>query len=261
MGPLFRCAQRPRLRRMGPAFRCAQRPRLRRMGPAFQAGCGGFGLDEDVVSRGRPQRHAQLAMAHEARHAAVGEELERGQRERRRARGAEERQHRRQIGDGEEHDVGARGQACQLQRRFGDDAERAFGADEQLAQVAAGVVLLERAVELEHGAVHEHDLEAEHPVARQAVADDLHAARVGRDVAADVARALRGEVDRPGQARGRAVLVHRRRNRLSKVFRRPPGAGRLHRGRPTNGTDRHPRSDSSTHCRFQNSGRPAAMPT
>ena len=42
------------------------------------------------------------------------------------------------------------GQARELQRRLGDDAERALAADEELAEIEAGVVLLERAVELEH---------------------------------------------------------------------------------------------------------------
>src|SRR5262249_54528766 len=53
----------------------------------------------------------------------------------------------------------------------------------------------------------QHDLEPEHPVTGEAVADDLDAAGVGRDVAADLARALGREVDRPGEAVRRAVGV------------------------------------------------------
>ena len=47
----------------------------------------------------------------------------------------------------------------ELQHGRGDDAERAFGADEQVLEVVAGVVLLQLAEIVEHLAGRQHDLE------------------------------------------------------------------------------------------------------
>jgi hypothetical protein len=66
------------------------------------------------------------------------------------ARLFEQREHALQIGHREEEHVDLLGQPRELQRRLGDDPENALAADEELPQVDAGVVLLERAVELEH---------------------------------------------------------------------------------------------------------------
>ena len=52
------------------------------------------------------------------------------------------------------------GRGPELQHRLGDDAERAFGAHEQVLQVVAGVVLLERAQPVPDVAVGQHDFEA-----------------------------------------------------------------------------------------------------
>ena len=78
----------------------------------------------------------------------------------------------------------------------GDDAERAFRADEQIAQVVARVVLAQRLETFEHAAVGQHDFESEHEVAHHAVAQDRGAAGVGRQVAAELARAFRAEAHR-----------------------------------------------------------------
>ena len=78
----------------------------------------------------------------------------------------------------------------QFARRRGDDAERAFGADEQLLQVVAGVVLAQRLKPSSTRAVGQHDLEAEHQVAHHAVAQHCGAARVGREIAAELAANL-----------------------------------------------------------------------
>ena len=88
------------------------------------------------------------------------------------------------------------GRRPQLQHRLGDDAERAFGAHEQVLEVVAGIVLLERAQAVPDVAVGQHDLEAHHEVARVAVAQHLHAAGIGREIAADLAGALRAEAER-----------------------------------------------------------------
>ena len=93
------------------------------------------------------------------------------------------------------------------QHRARDDAERAFGADEQLLQIVTRVVLEHLVQRAQDGPVGEHGLETEHEVAHHAEADHLIAARVRRDVAADRARAARAEVEREEVARvGRGSL-------------------------------------------------------
>src|SRR3546814_1336928 len=57
----------------------------------------------------------------------------------------------------------------------------------------AGVVLAQRAQAVPHAPVRQHYLEAEHEIARGAVAQHVHAAGIGREVAADLARALGAE--------------------------------------------------------------------
>ena len=77
-----------------------------------------------------------------------------------------------------------------LQHRLGDDAQGALGAEIKIAQVVAGIVFLERAQAVPDLARRRHDLEAEHEMARVAIVQHLHAAGVGREVAADGAAAL-----------------------------------------------------------------------
>ena len=84
----------------------------------------------------------------------------------------------------------------QLQARGRDHAERAFGADEQVVEVVAGVVLAQARESVEHLPVGQHDLETEHEFARHAVAQRIQAAGVGREVAADLAAALGAERQR-----------------------------------------------------------------
>ena len=62
-----------------------------------------------------------------------------------------------------EADEGGRARARpgeQLQRRGGDDPERALGADEQVLQVVAGVVLAQLGERVDDAPVGEHDLDA-----------------------------------------------------------------------------------------------------
>ncbi|MNS90839.1 hypothetical protein D3C72_1249050 [compost metagenome] len=73
----------------------------------------------------------------------------------------------------------------EFQRRRRDYAERALGADEQLLQVIAGVVLAQALQAVEHLTVGHDGLDAQHQVAHHAVAQDGGAAGVGRDDAAD----------------------------------------------------------------------------
>ena len=84
----------------------------------------------------------------------------------------------------------------QFQHRGGDDAERALGADEQLAQAIAGVVLAQPAQAVPDRAVGQHDLQPQHEVAGVAVAHRVVAARVHREDAADLRGAFRADRQR-----------------------------------------------------------------
>ena len=83
-----------------------------------------------------------------------------------------------------------------LQHRLGDDAERAFGADMEVAQIVAGIVLLERAQAVPYLALRRDHLDAQHKLAGVAVMQDLHAAGIGREVAADGAASFGGQRQR-----------------------------------------------------------------
>ncbi|MNZ91458.1 hypothetical protein D3C78_1104450 [compost metagenome] len=82
----------------------------------------------------------------------------------------------------------ARGQGMQLEHGGGDDAQRAFGANEQLLEVVARVVLAQTAQRGVDAAVGQHGLDAQREVAHIAVAQHGRAAGVGREIAADLAR-------------------------------------------------------------------------
>jgi hypothetical protein len=87
-------------------------------------------------------------------------------------------------------------QGKELQHRGGDDAQRSFGADEQVLQVVAGVVLAQAAQAIPDLAAGQHHFQAQGQFARVAVAQDLHAAGIGRQIAADLATALGGQRQR-----------------------------------------------------------------
>ena len=93
--------------------------------------------------------------------------------------------------DERRRDVG--GFRKELQARGGDHAERAFGADEQGFEVVSGVVLAQAAKAGHHAAVREHHLETEHQIAHHSIAQHRGTAGIGRQVAADLRRALRAE--------------------------------------------------------------------
>ena len=98
-----------------------------------------------------------------------------------------------------------RGRGMQPQHGAGDDAQRALGADEELLQVIAGVVLHRLVERGDDRAVGQHHLQAEHQVARHAVADHPVAAGIGGEIAADLAAAAGAEIQaeiEPGVAGG-----------------------------------------------------------
>ena len=86
-------------------------------------------------------------------------------------------------------------------RDFGDHAEQPLGAGDRAEQIVAlGVELL--AAQTKDLAAHEHHLDAEQVVGREAVFEAVHAARILRDVAADGAGDLARRIRRVVEAVG-----------------------------------------------------------
>ena len=120
--------------------------------------------------------------------AAARDELERTQGVA--AGGADMRQQAhgdRGIGDGHNRGCAGLRARIQLQHGGGDDAQRAFGADEQVLQVVAGIVLAQAAQAVPDTSVRQHHFQPQHQIARIAVAQHAVAAGVGGQVAADLA--------------------------------------------------------------------------
>mmetsp|Transcript_24588 Transcript_24588/g.62430 ORF Transcript_24588/g.62430 Transcript_24588/m.62430 type:complete len:214 (-) Transcript_24588:343-984(-) len=87
--------------------------------------------------------------------------------------------------------------------------EGTLGADEELAHVVPGVVLAQRREIVEQRAIGQHRLQTEHRAAEGAVAQEAEPARVGREVASYLARALGSEVEGHGEAACGHVLLER----------------------------------------------------
>ena len=90
------------------------------------------------------------------------------------------------------------GNAVKAQRDFGDDAERAFGADEQARQVIAGRGFARAARGADDAAVGEHHRQRKHVLAHGAVAHRVGAGRARRGHAAEGGVGAR--IDREEQA-------------------------------------------------------------
>ena len=88
----------------------------------------------------------------------------------------------------------------QLHGGCGDDAQRAFAADEQVAQVVAGVVLAQALEAVPDLALGRHHFQAQAQIAGIAIAHHLRAAGVGAQIAADRATAFGGQRQREQQA-------------------------------------------------------------
>jgi hypothetical protein len=125
------------------------------------------------------------------------------------AREPEKRQGLRRIGQADEGG-GARARiGKQLQCRRRDDSERALGADEEVLQVVASVVLAQFRQGFDDPPVGQHHLEPGREIPRVAVGEHRDAARVGRQIAADRAGSLRGQ-----RKRKQAIRALRRGLRL-----------------------------------------------
>ena len=169
----------------------------------------GVGLLEQHRPRRRRQRLAQRgeALSHQVEREPV-HHLEAAQaRAEGGAREREQQDRRLERRQGRQRGEHRRRPRLQLHRRRGDDAERAFAADHQVAQVVAGVVLAQPREAVPDLAGGRHHLEAEALLAGVAVAQHLGAAGVGGEVAADGAAALGAEAEGEQQAgAGRRLL-------------------------------------------------------
>ena len=120
------------------------------------------------------------------RHAHLGHQLEGGE-----PAGVDRAGQAVQVGGpveaGECREQGAvvRQRRLEFEHGTGDHAERALGADEQLLEVVAGVVLAQGPQAVEDPAVGQHRLDAEDVAAGVAVPQDVEAAGVGGDRPAD----------------------------------------------------------------------------
>ena len=89
-------------------------------------------------------------------------------------------------GDGAEGERQIARARHQFQHSPGDDAESAFGSDEELAETVSGVVFAQAPQSVPDCAVGQDDLETENEVARVAEAQRVVAAGVGGEHAADL---------------------------------------------------------------------------
>ena len=112
------------------------------------------------------------------------------------------------VAEGGHHHAGRVLRGQQSQRDFGDDAQRALTAHEQLRQAQPGDVLQSRTAEPDRGAVGQHYLHAQHVVGGDAVLHAAQAAGVGGDIAADAADLERRGVGRIPQAIFGNRLLH-----------------------------------------------------
>ena len=109
------------------------------------------------------------------------------------AQAAEKRERCGRCAEADECGRNRGGSRKQAQRRRRHDAERALGADEELLEVIARVVLAQCRELVQHAPVRQHDLEAEHEGTHHAVAQHGRAAGIGRDDAAQRRAALGAE--------------------------------------------------------------------
>ena len=167
-------------------------------------------LQQHVPGRRFGERPARVGhVPHHQFQAVVGDQFERGQRGRQPPLG-QLQQPQRGLRIGEPGDGGhlrARLRE-QLDRRGGDHAQRAFGTDEEVAQVVAGVVLAQPPQPVPDLAVSGHHLQPQAQVARIAEAQHLHAAGIGRQVAAYRAASLGCQAEREQAPRLGGRLLH-----------------------------------------------------
>lgn len=81
----------------------------------------------------------------------------------------------------------------EFEDRLRDDAERAFGTEEEVPKVVARIVFSQCAHEVENPPVGEHDLQTEDKRAGRAVAEYVHASGVRRENTSDAGAPFGGK--------------------------------------------------------------------
>ena len=166
----------------------------------------------DQRKPGRVERQRYRLLGHMAGYQAqcrVRHQLERRQAgTEARPRLAEEGHRIAYAAKGQQGRVLGAGQRMQAQRGRRDDAQRAFAAHVQVAQRIAGVVLAQPAQAVPDVALGRHHFQAQHQLARVAVAQHLGAARVGGQVAANGAAALGAQAEGEQPVRIARSLLH-----------------------------------------------------
>ena len=84
----------------------------------------------------------------------------------------------------------------QFQDSGGDDAERTFGADEQLAEAVSGVIFPQAPEAVPDASIGQNDLQSQHLIARISVAKGIVSARIGGQNSANLRRPFRGHGQR-----------------------------------------------------------------
>src|SRR5687768_348291 len=77
-----------------------------------------------------------------------------------------------------------------------DNAQRSFGADEQIAQIVTGIVLAQSAQPFHDLAVGQYDFKAQDEISSHAVTQNGSAAGIGRKIAAQLTSAFRAQAQR-----------------------------------------------------------------
>ncbi|MNZ63900.1 hypothetical protein D3C78_820550 [compost metagenome] len=160
---------------------------------------GGLELQQRIEGALGLERSRHVATAQHLGHGLVGEELEGGEVQLA-LEGVQHRHDGVEVRRAEDHGGEVLRRTIQAHGGFDHEAQGAFGADEQLAQVVAGGVLDQVLVQLQQVAGAGDHLQAGHPVAGHAVANHLDPAGIGADVAANLAGAGGSEVHRVVQA-------------------------------------------------------------
>ena len=129
-------------------------------------------------------------------------------------------------------------ESAELQRGADDDAERALGADDERGEVEPGDALDGAVPEPQQAAVGEHEVDAEHGVAHDAVLRAQQAAGAGRDVAADRGDGAARGIGRPPQRRARPSAALRSALRMPGSTTASRSSGRTSRMRSMPRIDR-----------------------
>ncbi len=173
----------------------------------FSTGFGGrLEFQQRVERRAGLEGCGNVATAENLVQAFVGEKLE-GSEVQLVLEGVQHRHDRIEVRRAQYHGGEVGWLAFQAHGGFNDEAQGAFGADEQLAQVVAGGVLDQVLVQFEQVALAGDDFQPGHPVAGHPIANHLDPAGIGADIATDLARTGRGEIHRVIEALVFGVLL------------------------------------------------------